>query len=124
MAVNKEKFEEIESKYQEMSTKGKNFIEEKLIKDWRLEKYIELKDEIIYYIFREFPGTYDKYFENPPQIPKLSGWYFVLSRVLWLPEKLSSKIWWPKFGTPITNYINYFNDNVGKALAEIEAKIH
>ena len=120
--VNKEKMEEIEAKYEEMSKKGQNFIEEKVIKDWRLEKYIELKDELTYFIFRNFPELYDNIFENPPQIPKLSGWYYVLNKVLWIPEKLTSKIWWPKYGPEIAKYINYFNENIGKALEEIKNK--
>ncbi|AZR72659.1 hypothetical protein BBF96_04200 [Anoxybacter fermentans] len=117
----REKYLEFKSRYRELVTMGEEFIQEGIFKDWKLEKYIQLKDELVYFLYRYFPQIYSKHFTNEPQLPKISIWYYILSRVLWIPEKYLNGIWWPKYGHKIENYMRFYSEKLAEAISEIES---
>lgn len=127
MDISKEKwiqeFAQIKEQYAKLIAKGNQFIEEKVYKGWKVGQYVELKDEIRFFVYRNFPELYSKYFQDEPQLPVVSKWYYFLTRVFWISEKRINRYLWPKYGEQVAGYINYYNKKLEKVINEIEEQI-
>lgn len=119
----KQELEQIKEQYAELVTKGNQFIKEKVYKGWKVGQYVELKDEIRYFIYRNFPDLYSTYFQGEPQLPVVSKWYYFLTRIFWISEKRINRYLWPKYGEQVVEYMSYYNKRLEEVILEMEKQI-
>lgn len=119
----REEFVRIREVYAELVVKGEQFIQEQVYKGWVVGQYVELSDEIRYFIYRNFPELYSNYFQEEPQLPVVSKWYYFLTRAFWIPEKRLNRFLWPQYGNQVVAYMTYYNDTLGKVLQEIGKRL-
>ncbi len=110
---------DFKKEYTELIHIGEEFIKKKVFKGHKLEKYNQVKDGLVYYVYHHFPELYDKYFVGEPRLPKISIWYYILNDVLWISDKLLNPIWWPRYGENIVEYMTYYNQKLTQIAEEL-----
>lgn len=114
-------FAEFRSEYEEMMATGEGFLQEQVLRTWKMEKFARLKDHCVYYLYRNFPEIYQQVFVNEPVLPALPIWHYLTTHVFFLPEKWVNRFFWPKYGSSITAYLQYYMETLSQVLLELES---
>lgn len=103
----------------ELVALGEKFITGKVFLPWQMSRFAEMRDRLQFYLYCYFRELHDRIFQDAPVLPRVSVWQYILHQILWVPERMLNRIWWPKYGPAVEHYMRYYMERMEAALAEL-----